>query len=81
LSELAEQRAELRWQEGRTEGLRDGKVDALLTIMRARGVAIPAELEQQIRGCVDGELLAKWLVRAATATKVSDLEEERAVGS
>ena len=97
LSELAEQRAELRWQEGRNEGFQAGEEkgraegiqvgeekglrDALLTILRARGVAIPAELERQIRGCVDGELLAKWLMRAATATKVSDLEEERAVGS
>jgi predicted nucleotidyltransferase/HEPN domain-containing protein len=98
LSELAEQRAELRWQEGRAEGiqvgeekgraegiqigeergLRDGQANALLTILRARGVAIPAELEQRIRGSVDGELLAKWLVRAATATRVSDLDEERA---
>ena len=90
LSELAEQRAELRWQEGRNEGrlegiqvgkeegLRDGRADALLTILRARGVGIPAELEQRIRGSVDGELLARWLVRAATATRVSDLDEERA---
>ncbi len=86
LSELAEQRAELRWQEGRAEGrtegkeegLRDGRADALLTILRARGVGIPAELEQRIRGSVDGELLARWLVRAATATRVSDLDEERA---
>ena len=98
LSELAEQRAELRWQEGRNEGrlegiqvgeergrtegkeegLRDGRADALLTILRARGVGIPAELEQRIRGSVDGELLARWLGRAATATRVSDLDEERA---
>jgi len=102
LSELAEQRAELRWQEGRNEGkeegraegrsegfrvgeekgrtegkaegLRDGRADALLTILRARGVAVPVELEQRIRECVDGELLANWLVRAATATKASDLD-------
>ena len=81
LSELAEQRAELRWQEGRSEGLRDGKADALLTILRARGVVVPAALVQRIRECVDAELLAKWLVRAATATLVSELEEEHAVGS
>ncbi len=97
LSELAEQRAELRWQEGiqigeergRAEGiqigeergLRDGKADALLTILRARGVAITVELERRIRECEDKELLAKWLMRAATATRISDLDEDRAVGS
>ena len=68
LSELAEQRAELRWQEGRNEG----RAESLLMILRARGVDVSVELERQIRECGDGELLARWLVRAATATTISE---------
>jgi flagellar biosynthesis/type III secretory pathway protein FliH len=89
LSELAEQRAELRWQEGkekgRTEGFQAGEekgiqigeargeAKALLVVLRSRGFDIPKEVEQRIAECTDPVLLVSWLSRAATVSDVSDL--------
>ena len=77
LSELAEQRAELRWQEGknegRAEGIQIGEAKALLVVLRSRGFDIPKEVEQRIAECTDPVLLVSWLSRAATVSDVSDL--------
>ena len=85
LAELSEQRAQTERQEGRTEGkaegvregLRDGEIlgvaNALLMILRARGVAIPSEVEERIRTCTDPKLLACWIQRAATGSHVEEI--------
>ena len=89
LAELSEQRAQTERQEGRTEGkaegvregLRDGEIlgvaNALLMILRARGVAIPSEVEERIRTCTDPKLLACWIQRAATGNHVAEIIEDR----
>ena len=65
LSELAEQRAELRWQEGNPNRRRTGKGGrasggnpdwrgtSLLLVLRSRGFDIPKALEQRIAGGTD----------------------------
>ena len=85
LSELAEQRAELRWQEGRLTGKEEGRSEgiqigeargeakALLVVLRSRGIDIPKEIEQRIAECTDPVLLVSWLSRAATIADVSEL--------
>ena len=73
LSELAEQRAELRWQEGRAEGIQIGEAKALLVVLRSRGFDIPKEIEHRITECTDPVLLVSWLSRAATIADVSEL--------
>jgi HEPN domain-containing protein len=77
LAELSEQRAQTERQEGRTEGkaegVREGVANALLMILRARGVAIPSEVEERIRTCTDPELLACWIQRAATGNHVEEI--------
>jgi len=73
LSELAEQRAELRWQEGRTEGIQVGEARALLLVLRSRGLEIPKEVERRITECTDPVVLASWLSRAATVSEVAEL--------
>jgi HEPN domain-containing protein len=88
LSELAEQRAELRWQEGRLTGKEEGRSEgiqigeargeakALLVVLRSRGFDIPKEVEQRIAECTDPVLLVSWLSRAATIVDVSELLAE-----
>ena len=66
LAELSEQKGELR-----------GEANALLMILRARGVAIPSEVEARIRTCTDPELLACWIQRAATGNHVAEIIEDR----
>ena len=89
LSELAEQRAELRWQQGKDEGCAVGEArgrelgrvegelrgesKALLLVLRSRGLDIPKEVERRISECTDPLLLASWLSRAATVTEVAEL--------
>ena len=77
LSELAEQRAELRWQEGiqigETRGREQGRVEALLLVLRSRGFDIPKEVEKRITECTDPVVLASWLSRAATVSEVAEL--------
>jgi HEPN domain-containing protein len=73
LSELAEQRAELRWQEGRTEGIHIGEARALLLVLRSRGLEIPKEVERRITECTDPVVLASWLSRAATIVEAAEL--------
>ncbi len=89
LSELAEQRAELRWQEGRAEGIQigeekgiqigeargelRGESKALLLVLRSRGLDIPWEVERRISECTDPLLLASWLSRAATVSVAAEL--------
>ena len=88
LSELAEQRAELRWQEGRAEGIQVGEErgraegraeglaglrDGILMVLRSRGVPIPAEVEARILACRDVAVLSAWLQRAVTLTDAAEL--------
>ncbi|MFO0579772.1 MAG: HEPN domain-containing protein [Polyangia bacterium] len=69
LAELSEQRAQAERQQGEQRGRAEGKTDTLreniLLVLRARGVAVPPELEQSIRACSDAATLAAWLERAA----------------
>ena len=84
LSELAEQRAELRWQEGRNEGRAEGIQvgeerglaglrDGILMVLRSRGMPIPAEVEARILACRDVAVLSAWLQRAVTLTDAAEL--------
>ena len=95
LTELAEQRAELRWQEGRAEGIQVGEErgkaeglaglrDGILMVLRSRGVSIPAEVEGRIRACKDIAVLSAWLQRAVTlshAEEVASLFNHESVAS
>lgn len=51
----------------------EGKAEALLAVLTARGVMIPEVLRQQILDCRDLTQLDKLLVQAATATSPEDV--------
>lgn len=70
LAELSEQRGR---QEGRTEGKTDTLRENILLVLRARGVAVPPELEQAIRTCSDAATLAAWLERAAIVVRADQV--------
>jgi len=48
---------------------------SVLTVLRARGIHVPAELSREILGCTDRDTLGTWLYRAATARSCQDLDE------
>lgn len=58
---------------GAKRGHAQGLADGLLQVLRARGIEVPAEVEERIRGCHDVALLGRWLERAATLSSIDEL--------
>ncbi|HEX6683655.1 MAG TPA: hypothetical protein VF062_12710 [Candidatus Limnocylindrales bacterium] len=63
--------------EWRQEGIEQGRVEeaaaAVLRVLEARGLAVPADVAQQITGCADRALLEELLARAVTVERAEDL--------
>ena len=51
----------------------EGKADALLMILKRRGLALTDEQQHQIATCTDLATLDRWLDRAFSATSVDEL--------
>lgn len=60
-------------QEGRQEGRAEGEATAVLEVLAARGITVPAEARDRITTCTDLRQLKTWIRRAVTATSVDDL--------
>jgi len=59
--------------EGRAEGGAEGKAEAVLLVLRARGIAVSRADEQAIRRMRDLPTLDRWLAVAATCKAVTDV--------
>jgi hypothetical protein len=59
--------------QGRAQGEAHGEARALLTVLDARGVAVPEAIREQILACTDLTQLDTWLRRATTATIADDV--------
>jgi hypothetical protein len=59
--------------QGRAEGEAVGEANALLTVLEARGIAIPDPARDQITSCTDLDQLNTWLKRAPTVTTIDEL--------
>jgi Uma2 family endonuclease len=55
------------------EGKQEGKALSILTVLRARGFEVSAELRERILGCRDEALLDQWLERAVVAKALGEL--------
>jgi uncharacterized protein YbjT (DUF2867 family) len=62
--------------EGRTEGRTEEAARNLLTVLRARGIAVPDPVRERILAQKDPELLESWLEKAAVASSVSAILAE-----
>ncbi|KAB8181002.1 hypothetical protein [Microbispora catharanthi] len=60
-------------EQGREQGRAEGEIEAILTVLDARGLDIPAEARERISRCSDLHLLEKWIRRAVTVTSVDEL--------
>lgn len=61
--------------EGEREGRREERATSVLTVLEARGLAIPPAARERILGCQDLDELARWVRRAAVVTDVNELFE------
>jgi predicted transposase YdaD len=66
--------------EGRVEGLAEGRAEeaarALLTVLRARGLAVPEAFRERILAEQDPERLERWLEKAVVAASVAAVLDE-----
>jgi len=62
--------------EGRAEGRTEGQAEAVLTVLRARGITVPDTARDRILAQRDFEQLKRWLERAATATVVEEVIDD-----
>jgi predicted transposase YdaD len=60
-------------KEGKREGRQEGEAEAILLVLEARGLAVTDAERERITGCNDLKQLKRWVSRAATAGKASDL--------
>ena len=58
---------------GKAEGKAEGEADAILLVLKARGLAVTEAEHDRIMACTDLRQLQTWVTRAATAEKTSDL--------
>jgi hypothetical protein len=59
--------------EGEARGRAEGEANLLLRVLRARGLAVPADVRDMITSCVDTAQLEAWFDRAITATSLDDV--------
>jgi hypothetical protein len=58
---------------GLAEGRAEGKADAILLVLRSRGLPVSAEQRQRILDCTRATTLDSWLKKAATVRSVGQL--------
>ncbi len=58
------------------QGRAEGAASALLTVLQARGLAVPDSFRERILSQKDPERLKLWLKRAAVATSVAAVLDE-----
>jgi hypothetical protein len=63
-------------KEGRKEGKAEGKAEDILDFLQARGLDVSEAERARIASCTDLRMLKKWVKRAATVQKTSDLFTE-----
>jgi len=65
------------WEDARMDGRKEGRVeagaDALLTVLRVRGIAVSDAVRQRILAQKDPERLARWLEKAVVATSITEV--------
>jgi hypothetical protein len=50
------------------EGRVEGRAQAILDVLAARGIAVPEEVRRRVLACTEPAALDRWLTRAAVAT-------------
>lgn len=64
------------FQEGRADGIREGTAEAVIRVMDSRGLTLASDAEEQVRACLDPELLRRWLHRSTFVWTARGLFED-----
>jgi hypothetical protein len=66
------------WEDARAEGRAEEKANAVLTALRARGIAVPAAVRKRILAEEDLQCLDRWFKKAVVATSLGEVIDDRA---
>jgi hypothetical protein len=61
------------WEDARNEGRTEKQADAVLTVLRVRGISVPAAVRKRIQAEKDLQQLERWLKKAAIATSLEEV--------
>lgn len=61
------------WEDGKDEARIETQADAVLTVLRVRGVPVPVAVRKRILAEKDLKQLKSWLARAVIATSIEDV--------
>jgi hypothetical protein len=64
------------WDNARTEGRTEGNVNAVLTVLRVRGITVSDAARERILAQKDLPCLDRWLERAITATSITEVLDD-----
>jgi hypothetical protein len=65
------------WEEGKAEARAEARVEAILTVLRVRGIEVPEAARQRILAEKDMNQLARWLEKAVLASMVEDVIDDQ----
>jgi hypothetical protein len=66
------------WEDARVEGRTEARADAVLAVLRVRGIAVPAAVRKRILAEKDLQRLERWLEKAILATSIEEVIDDRA---
>jgi hypothetical protein len=61
------------WEEGRAEARAEGQANAVLTVLRVRGIAVSDAVRERILAQKDQEQLKRWLEKSIVAASIADV--------
>jgi len=64
------------WEDARAEGRTEERVDALLTLLRVRGIAVPDAARERILAQKDLDQLRHWFEKAAVASTIGEVIDD-----
>ena len=66
------------WEDASAEGRAEAQANAVLTVLRVRGIAVPDAARKHILAQKDLQRLERWLEKASIATSIGDVIDGRA---
>jgi hypothetical protein len=64
------------WEEGKAEARAETQANDVLTVLHARGIAVPDAARERILAQKDMKLLKSWLEKAAVASSISEVIDD-----
>jgi hypothetical protein len=64
------------WEEAKAEARAEMQANAVLTVLRVRGIAVPDTARQRIVAEKDLEQLKRWLEKAVIASSIAEVIDD-----